>query len=103
MLIEWDVEIPADDGVVLRADIFRPEGPEPAPAILTYGPYGKGLAYQDGYPDQWRILTETHPEVLEGRRTPTRTGRQSTPSASRRTGTPAFASIPAAPVAHRAS
>jgi uncharacterized protein len=66
MLIEWDVEIPADDGVVLRADIFRPEGPEPAPAILTYGPYGKGLAYQDGYPDQWRILTETHPEVLEG-------------------------------------
>src|SRR5580765_8166901 len=54
------------DGVVLRADVFRPDGDEPAAAILTYGPYGKGLAYQDGYPDQWRILVTKHPDVLEG-------------------------------------
>ena len=24
MLIEWDVEIVMDDGLVLRADVFRP-------------------------------------------------------------------------------
>ena len=66
MLIEWDVEVPVDDGLVLRADVFRPDGEGRVPAILTYGPYGKGLAYQDGYPDQWRILTTKHPDVLEG-------------------------------------
>jgi predicted acyl esterase len=66
MLIEWDVAVPMDDGVVLRADVFRPEDGGPCPAILTAGPYGKGLAYQDGYPDQWRILTTKHPDVLEG-------------------------------------
>jgi predicted acyl esterase len=34
--------------------------------ILTYGPYGKGLAFQEGYPDQWRRMSEQHPDVLEG-------------------------------------
>jgi predicted acyl esterase len=66
MIIEWDVEVPVDDGLVLRADVFRPDSRGRVPAILTYGPYGKGLAYQDGYPDQWRILTTKHPDVLEG-------------------------------------
>ncbi len=66
MIIEWDVEVPVDDGLVLRADVFRPDSEGRVPAILTYGPYGKGLAYQDGYPDQWRILTTKHPDVLEG-------------------------------------
>lgn len=26
MLIEWDVPIEMDDGIVLRADVFRPTG-----------------------------------------------------------------------------
>ena len=26
------------------------------PVILSYGPYGKGLHFEDGYPDQWRIM-----------------------------------------------
>ena len=28
--------------------------------ILSYGPYAKGLRFQGGYPDQWRIMTEEH-------------------------------------------
>ena len=39
MVIEWDVPITMDDGVVLRADVFRPDGPARHPVILTYGPY----------------------------------------------------------------
>src|SRR5215469_2266102 len=66
MLIEWDIEVPMDDGTVLRADVFRPDDDGRHPAILNYGPYGKGLAYQEGYPDQWRILVTKHPDVLEG-------------------------------------
>ena len=56
MVIDWDVPITMDDGVVLRADVFRPDGPAQYPVILTYGPYAKGLAFQDGYPDQWRMI-----------------------------------------------
>ena len=66
MLIEWDVGILMDDGLVLRADVFRPAGSGTFPVILTYGPYAKGLPFQEGYPDQWRRLTTDHPEVLRG-------------------------------------
>jgi uncharacterized protein len=66
MVIEWDVPVPMDDGVVLRADVFAPEGPEPHPVILTYGPYAKGLAFQDGYADQWRMMVAAHPDVAQG-------------------------------------
>jgi len=30
------------DGIVLRADVFRPVGKGEFPAILNYGPYAKG-------------------------------------------------------------
>jgi uncharacterized protein len=66
MLIEWDAGIRMDDGLVLRADVFRPAGSGTFPVILTYGPYAKGLPFQEGYPDQWRRLTSDHPEVLRG-------------------------------------
>ena len=66
MHIEWDVPIGMDDGVVLRADLFRPEPPGRYPVILSYGPYAKGLAFQEGYPDQWRLMTSQHPEVEAG-------------------------------------
>jgi predicted acyl esterase len=66
MLVEWDVPIAVDDGRVLRADVFRPSGPVPCAAILSYGPYGKGLAFQDGYPDQWAILVSRYPDAVEG-------------------------------------
>ena len=42
MLIEWDVGIIMDDGMTLRADVFRPKGDGKWPVLLTYGPYAKG-------------------------------------------------------------
>ena len=66
MRIEWDVPIPIDDGVVLRADVYRPPGDERHPVILSYGPYGKGLAFQEGYKPQWDYMVEHYPEVAEG-------------------------------------
>ena len=38
---EKDVKIPLRDGVVLRADVFRPEDSQRVPAILPWSPYGK--------------------------------------------------------------
>ena len=66
MVIERDVPVPMDDGIVLRADVFRPPGPGRHPVLLSYGPYAKGLAFQDGYPDQWRLMVSQHPEVARG-------------------------------------
>src|SRR5260221_389170 len=51
-----------DDGLVLRADIFRPEEGR-HPVILSYGPYAKGLAFQDGYPSAWQRMVAEHPDV----------------------------------------
>ena len=66
MQIDWDAPIAMDDGVVLRADVFRPEGDGRHPVILTYGPYAKGLAFQDGYPSAWQRMLAEHPDVAYG-------------------------------------
>jgi uncharacterized protein len=66
MRIDWDVPILMDDGVTLRADVFRPDGGGRFPAIVTYGPYAKGLHFEDGYPASWRALIRDHPEVAGG-------------------------------------
>ncbi len=66
MRIDWDAPIAMDDGVILRADVFRPIGEGRYPVLLTYGPYAKGLAFQDGYPDAWRIMVQEHPDVAAG-------------------------------------
>ncbi|OGL18042.1 MAG: peptidase S15 [Candidatus Rokubacteria bacterium RIFCSPLOWO2_12_FULL_71_22] len=66
MRIDWDVPITMDDGLVLRADIYRPAGTDKHPVILSYGPYGKGLHFEDLYTDQWRRMVEQHPDVSAG-------------------------------------
>ena len=66
MIVEWDVPIQMDDGLVLRADIFRPKKKGKFPALLTYGPYGKGLAFQEGYPTAWESMEKNNPDVLAG-------------------------------------
>lgn len=66
MQIDWDVAIPMADGVVLRADIFRPLGDKKVPVIVSYGPYAKGLDFRAGYKSQWARVVEAVPEILEG-------------------------------------
>lgn len=66
MEIEWDVSIPMSDGHVLKADIFRPRASGRYPVLMCHGPYGKGLAFQDGYAPRWKQLSTDFPEVLDG-------------------------------------
>lgn len=66
MRIDWDVPIPMDDGLVLRADIYRPPAPGRYPVLVTYGPYGKWVHFEDLYRDQWRIMCAEHPDVPAG-------------------------------------
>ena len=65
MRITWHKRIVARDGLVLRADVYRPVAAGVrCPVILSYGIYAKGLSYQEGYPLQWNKMVEDHPEIL---------------------------------------
>jgi len=66
MRIDWNVPITMDDGLVLRADVFRPVKEGKFPVILSYGPYAKNLAFQDGYPSAWQRMADKHPDVTAG-------------------------------------
>ena len=66
MQIDRDVAIPMDDGVVLRADVYRPIKAGRYATIITYGPYAKGLSFQKYFPRQWKQMVEQFPEVAAG-------------------------------------
>jgi hypothetical protein len=66
MIIERDVAIAMDDGIHLKADIYRPDSGAPVPVIMTLGPYGKGVRYQDHYATSWAWMKSHHPDILSG-------------------------------------
>jgi len=66
MRIDWDVPVPMDDGLTLRADVFRPVADGRYPALVSYGPYGKGLAFQEGYKTAWEIMSRDFPDAVRG-------------------------------------
>ena len=66
MKIDWDVPITMEDGLVLRADVFRPQAEGRYPAILSYGPYGKGLSFQKGYKTAWELMARDYPDAVAG-------------------------------------
>jgi predicted acyl esterase len=61
MIVERDIGIPVSDGVVLRANVFRPQGAGPFPVIMSLGIYGKDIHFADGYAPQWKVLTGLYP------------------------------------------
>jgi predicted acyl esterase len=66
MQIDWDVPIEMDDGLIVRADIFRPVKKGRYPVLLSYGPYGKWLHFEDGYKTAWQRMVQKHPDVTAG-------------------------------------
>ena len=66
MKIDWDAPIEMDDGVVLRADVFRPLQDGKYPVILSYGPYAKGLSFQEAYKAAWLRVVKAHPAIEQG-------------------------------------
>ncbi len=47
--VERDVPVPMRDGVVLRADVYRPDGGGPYPVLVLRTPYGKHGVKPDAY------------------------------------------------------
>ncbi len=66
MIIERDLPIRMDDGLMLRADVYRPDTAAKVPVVMTMGPYGKGVMYQEHYKPMWDWLVQKHPNLLPG-------------------------------------
>src|SRR3990167_5450643 len=66
MQIDWDMPITMDDGLVLRCDVFRPVKKGRYPVLLSHGPYGKWLHFEDGYKTAWKRMEEKQPDVMAG-------------------------------------
>jgi predicted acyl esterase len=66
MRVEYDVPIVMDDGLELRADVFRPGAPGTYPVIMTHGPYGKGYHFEDRSAQAWAGLQRDFPEIFRG-------------------------------------
>ena len=66
MRIDWDVPIYLEDGIVLRCDVYRPIEDGNYPVILTMGPYGKYLHFEDLYEAQYKTMMDDHPDVPAG-------------------------------------
>ena len=64
--VDWDVPIEMDDGLVLRANVYRPDDSGQYPVILSHGPYAKDLAIQDGYSSVWEHFSTDHPDAIAG-------------------------------------
>jgi uncharacterized protein len=65
MRVAFDVPLTMDDGAVMLADLFLPRAEGSYPVLLSYGPYAKGLHFEDGYRSAWDIMIAAKPEVLE--------------------------------------
>src|SRR6516162_1227463 len=85
MRIDWDLPITMDDGLVLRCDVYRPIRKGRYPVILSGGPYGKWLHFEDGYKTAWKRMEEKHPSVTAGSTNKTKAGRSATPRNGYRT------------------
>ncbi|MFD5541973.1 CocE/NonD family hydrolase, partial [Streptomyces sp. NPDC127079] len=57
LVIDRDVPVPMSDGVVLRADVYRPDTSRPLPALLQRTPYDKGSS-AGGRSLDWMRLVE---------------------------------------------
>jgi putative CocE/NonD family hydrolase len=51
VLVERNVAVPMRDGVILRANVYRPDTSEPVPVVLSRLPYNKDLP-------GWQVMTD---------------------------------------------
>jgi predicted acyl esterase len=63
MLFEKNVAIPMSDGIVLRANVFRPDKAGQFPVVMSHGIYGKDVHFSLAFKPQWDNLLKLYPEL----------------------------------------
>ncbi len=66
MTVEKDVPIPMDDGLTLRANVFRPAAEGRFPVVMAQGVYGKDTHFQDAFTAQYEKLLTLYPGLCAG-------------------------------------
>jgi hypothetical protein len=61
MIVEKDVLIPVNDGHLLCANVYRPQGNGRFPVLMSLGIYGKDVHFADAYQPQWEKLKTLNP------------------------------------------
>lgn len=61
-VVERGVAVPMRDGVVLRADVYRPPGDGPLPVLVYRTPYGRQAAADSLDTDLWVTLLDVGPD-----------------------------------------
>jgi uncharacterized protein len=67
IVVDKDVDVPMRDGLVLKADVFRPYGDGKFPAILNLGPYQKDKPWNvpdtlEEKPNEWMNWETVNPQ-----------------------------------------
>lgn len=66
MIVDRDVAVPMRDGVVLRADVYRPDAPGRFPTLINRTPYGKdGMLEGGGEPTVGRAARAGYAVVVQ--------------------------------------
>ena len=66
MVMDRAVEVPMRDGTILRADVWRPAGDGPFPALLMRTPYDRTQAVNlAGSPDPFRATAAGYAMVVQ--------------------------------------
>lgn len=65
IIYEQDVAILMDDGLVLRANVYRPSKPGRYPVVMSMGIYGKDVHFADAFPVQWAKLLGLYPGLCK--------------------------------------
>ena len=61
LIFDKDVPVPVSDGLVLRANVFRPKEPGRYPVVMAMGIYGKDAHFGDAFKSQWDNLLRIYP------------------------------------------
>lgn len=65
MHVENDMPIEMRDGLVLRANVFRPAAEGRYPVVMAQGVYGKDIHFEDGFKPQWDKLIAVYPGLID--------------------------------------
>jgi len=65
LVFEKDVAVPASDGLLLRANVYRPKGEGRYPVVMAMGIYGKDAHFADAFKPQWDSLLRVYPDLCD--------------------------------------
>ena len=65
MLFEKNVPVAMSDGIVLRANVFRPDKPGRFPVVMSHGIYGKDVHFSLAFKPQWDNLLKLYPDLCK--------------------------------------